>query len=241
MTRARQLKGSYWSARAVGAQFAAGHSLVILLAAVLLHGQRTALPAWLDGLGFFISTTFLLVIAATNLTYALRPASGATPRLGPVAALLMRAAGRQPPPLLVGMAFALSFDAFAQAAFFASHAGGNGDGGLGAVVAMAGIFGAGMLLADAGNGALLNWFAGMSDRLAQHASRFSSGFIAAIALLTAAAGILRHSQQGFAEVWESFGVWIGVGVVACTSAVYLVRIAVQRARLAAEPARSCLR
>jgi high-affinity nickel-transport protein len=211
----------------VGAQFALGHSATILVASVLLHGQSAALPAWLDGLGLVISTCFLLAIAASNFAHAWRPAESPRPQ-GPLSAALLRLTGRQLHPALVGMAFALSFDSLAQAAFFASR--GGQFSGVGAVVLLAAAFGLGMLVADAANGAILNWFAGRSDRLARHASRFSSGFIALIALLTAGAGLMRQFETGFAATWESLGMWIGVGLVALTSAVYSIRISLQKVR-----------
>lgn len=227
MTRARQLQG-FWTSRLVGAQFALGHSGVILLASLLLHGQSAALPAWLDGLGMAISTCFLLAIAATNLAHALRPSCGQPRPLGPLASAVLRMTGGQVHPALVGMAFALSFDSMAQAAFFASR--GSALSGMSAVVLLAAAFGLGMMLADAANGALLNWFASRSDRLARHASRFSSGFIAAIALLTVAAGLAREFREDFAATWEDLGIWVGVGLVVFTSLVYSVRILLQKAR-----------
>lgn len=227
MTRARQLHGSYWTSRLVGAQFALGHSAAILVASVLLHGQSAALPAWLDGLGLVISTCFLLAIAASNFAHAWRPAASPRPA-GPLSTALLRLTGHQIHPALVGMAFAMSFDSLAQAAFFASR--GGQFSGLGAVVLLAAVFGLGMLLADAANGALLNWFAGRSDRLARQASRFSSGFIALIALATAGAGLMRQFESGFAATWENLGMWVGVGLVAFTSVVYSVRISVQKVR-----------
>jgi high-affinity nickel-transport protein len=221
MTRVRQLHRSYGSARLVGLQFASGHSATILLAALLLFGQGAALPPWLDGLGMVISTVLLLVMAASNLAHALSPAADAVRPLGPVAALLFRLTGRELHPALVGVAFAMSLDSLAQAAFFASR---GGDlSGMGAVALMAAVFGVGMMLADATNGLLLSWFAQRSDRLARQASRYSSGFIAVIALLTAAAGLLRASQDGFAQAWEHAGVWVGVGLMLGTCAVYSVR------------------
>lgn len=227
MTRARQLQG-FWTSRLVGAQFALGHSAVILLASLLLHGQSAALPHWLDGLGMVISTCFLLAIAASNLAHAVRAPSGQPRPLGPFAAMLMRVSGNQLHPALVGMAFAFSFDAMAQAAFFASR--GSQFSGISAVVLLAAAFGFGMLVADAANGALLNWFASRSDRLARHASRFSSGFIALVALATVSAGLLREFRADFAAGWDELGVWIGVGLVAFTSLVYSVRILLQKAR-----------
>jgi nickel/cobalt transporter (NiCoT) family protein len=227
MTRARQLHCSYWTSRLVGAQFALGHSATILAASLLLHGQSAALPEWLDGLGLVISTCFLSAIAASNFAHAWRPAGSHRPH-GPLSAALLRLTGGQLHPALVGMAFAFSFDSLAQAAFFASR--GSQFSGIGAVVLLAAVFGFGMLLADAANGALLNWFAGRSDRLARQASRFSSGFIALIALLTAGAGLLRQFETGFAAAWEDLGIWVGVGLVALTTLVYSVRIWLQKVR-----------
>jgi len=226
MTRSRQLHHSYWTSRLVGLQFAFGHSATILLASLVLYGQSVRLPGWLDGLGLFISSSFLLVIALTNLQHAWRPASATAP-VGGVAAALLRVTGRNLHPALVGMAFAISFDSLAQAAFFASR--GRELSGFGAVALMAAAFGVGMMLADATNGALLNWCASRSDGLARQASRFSSAFIASIALLTLAAGMLREFEAGFARAWEASGAWIGVGLLTFTSAVYAARIAVQRA------------
>lgn len=228
MTRARQLHHSYWTSRLVGLQFALGHSATILLASLLLYGQSAALPSWLDGLGMVISTLFLLVIAASNFAHALRPATAAPVPVGPVTALLLRLTGRHLHPALVGMAFAMSFDSLAQAAFFASH--GSAFSGIGVVALMAGVFGLGMMLADASNGALLNWFASRSDRLARQASRFSSAFVALIALATAAAGVLRGFEGGFAQAWDEMGIWVGLGLLALTTLVCGGRLALQRLR-----------
>ena len=234
MTRARQLHLSYWTARLVGLQFAAGHSLAIMIAALLLFGQGAALPDWLDGLGIVISVVLLLVIAGSNLAHAMsRTQDGARP-LGPMAALLFRITGRELHPALVGVAFALSLDSLAQAAFFATHGSSSGDaGGIAAVALLAAAFGAGMMLADAGNGLLLAWFAQRSDQLARQASRFSSAFIAVVALATVVAIFLRQSQAGFEQAWDHAGVWTGVGLVLLTSAVYAVRLWLQRVRGAA--------
>ena len=137
MTRARQLHHSYWTSRLVGLQFALGHSAVILGASLLLYGHSAALPAWLDGLGMVISTVFLLFIAATNLAHAWRPTHDAP--VGPFTAVLLRVTGGNLHPVLVGMAFAMSFDAFAQAAFFASR--GSEFSGLSAVAAVLALVG----------------------------------------------------------------------------------------------------
>ena len=234
MTRARQLQGSYWSARGVGLQFAAGHSAAILVAALIFFGQGSVLPAWLEGLGLFISVTLLLLIAASNLVHAFSATGGAARPMGPAAALLFRLTGKQLHPALVGVAFALSLDSLAQAALFASHGGaGSAYAGMGTVALLAAVFGLGMMVADASNGLLLSWFAQRSDELARRASRWSSAFIAVIALLTVAASVLRESKAGFALAWDHAGLWVGVGLMLMTVAVYTLRIVLQRARAAA--------
>ena len=228
MTRARQLHRSYWSARAVGLQFAAGHSATILLASLLFFTQRTVVPPWLDGLGLAVSVVFLLVISATNLLHACSSRTDAHTPVGPVAALLMRAFGSHLHPALVGVAFALSFDSMAQAAFFAAR---GGDlAGLSAVVLMAACFGLGMMLADALNGGVLAGFAGRSDAMARRASRLSSAFVALIALATAAAALAREGHAGLSQAWERGGVWVGVGLLGLTCAFYGVRIGVHKLR-----------
>lgn len=226
MTRARQLHRSYWTSRLVGLQFAAGHSALILLAALLLYGQGTHLPQWLDGLGTVISIGFLLLIAGSNLLHALSKSDTGVPPMGPVAAALFRLTGRQLHPALVGVAFALSLDSLAQAAFFAAH--GSEHSGVGLVALMAACFGMGMMTADAANGLLLSWFAQRSDGLARRASRFSSAFIALIALATAIASLLRNGHEAFGAAWDQAGVWIGVGLMLTTSAVYALRLLHQR-------------
>ena len=172
-------------------------------------------------------------LAATNLGHAISPGADAPRPPGLLAAAFMRAtrgSGVHLHPALVGMAFAMSFDSMAQAAFFAAR--GSEFSGMAAVALMALVFGIGMATADAANGALLAWFAQRSDGLARGASRFSSGFIAVIALMTAGAGILRQTEGGLAQAWAPSGLWLGVGLVALTSLVYALRIALQRRRAA---------
>ncbi|MEO6407203.1 MAG: hypothetical protein ABIO45_00415 [Burkholderiaceae bacterium] len=226
MTRARQLQHSYWTARGVGLQFALGHSGVILFASLLLYGQSAALPAWLDGFGKMVSFVFLLFIAATNFAHAWRPSQAAP--AGPLARALLRATGGNLHPVLVGMAFAMSFDAWAQAAFFATR--GAEFSGFAAVGMLAAAFGIGMVVADAGNGALIAWCARRGDRMARQASRWASAFIALLALATALSGIARELSPGFAQAWDHAGIWLGVGLVGIASFGLLGLMSWQRAR-----------
>ena len=226
MTRSRQLQGSYWRARSVGLQFALGHSAAMLVAALLLFGQSVALPKWLDGLGLAISTSLLLFIAVSNGVHACKAQGDQARPVGPLAAALNRLSGGQLHPVLVGVAFALSLDAMAQAAYFAASGGSHS--GIGAVALMALAFGAGMVLADAGNGFLLSWCAQRSDRMARQASRISSGFIALLALLAAGAAWAREWQQGFALAWDVAGIWIGLGLLLVSLLFYGLHQVLQR-------------
>ncbi|MEN9551300.1 MAG: High-affinity nickel transport protein, partial [Pseudomonadota bacterium] len=48
MTRLRHKGSAYWKARLTGFQFAAGHSLTILLATFVFYMYGVQVPAWLD-------------------------------------------------------------------------------------------------------------------------------------------------------------------------------------------------
>jgi hypothetical protein len=54
--------------------------------------------------------------------------------------------------------------------------------------------------------------------------------VALIALATAAAALVREAHEGFADVWEQVGVWVGVGLLVFTLLVYALLTAVHKAR-----------
>lgn len=216
MTRARQLQG-FWASRLVGAQFAVGHGAMVLFASLLFHSQSAPLPHWLDGVGIVISTLFLVIIGGSNLAHAVRASDGRVSPPRPVTAALVRLTGHKFHPVLVGMAFAFSFDAMAQAAFFAGR--GSHIGAV-AVVILAAAFSFGMILTDAAAGAMLNWFGNRTSRLAGQASRVFSGFIALTALATAAVGLVQELQIRDAAPSNDIGVWPGICLIVLTAVVY---------------------
>lgn len=67
LTRMRYKANAYWSARLTGFQFALGHSLTILLATLIFYWQGLQLPQWLDQVGLWVSTVFLLWLGLANL------------------------------------------------------------------------------------------------------------------------------------------------------------------------------
>jgi nickel/cobalt transporter (NiCoT) family protein len=213
LTRLRCKAHAYWAARLTGLQFALGHSLTILLATAVFYWQGVQLPAWLDTLGLWVSSAFLLWLAAANLRYcALGSKHGHAHGAGGFAAWLLRAMGPLAHPMGVGFAFAISLDSLAQAGLMAAK--GHELGGFGMVFLLAGCFGLGMLLADTCNGLLMHWLVRRSERMAQHAGRVMSGVIACLALAVVAISHGKEHVAVLAAVWEAYSVWIGVGITA---------------------------
>ncbi len=211
LTRLRCKAHAYWAARLTGLQFAMGHSLTILLATAVFYWQGVQLPAWLDALGLWVSSAFLLWLAAANLRHCWRGnAHGHAHGAGGFAAWLLRAMGPLAHPMGVGFAFAISLDSLAQAGLMAAK--GHELGGFGMVFLLAGCFGLGMLLADTCNGLLVHWLVRRSERLAQQAGRVMSAVIACLALAVVAVSHGKAHVAVLAAVWEAYSVWIGVGI-----------------------------
>ncbi len=223
LTRLRYQAHAYWAARLTGFQFACGHSLTILLATSVFYWQGVQLPAWLDELGLWVSSAFLLWLAVVNLRHcALGRAHAHThgPAAGSFAALVLRVMGPLAHPVGVGFAFAISLDTLAQAGLMAAK--GHELGGFGMVFLLAGCFGLGMMLADTGNGLLMHWLVRRSELMAQHAGRIMSGVVAGLALLVVG---VSHSKAHFAPLeaaWEAYGLWIGTGITLTLLGVYAV-------------------
>jgi high-affinity nickel-transport protein len=217
LTRMRYKANAYWSARLAGFQFACGHSLTILLATLIFYWQGIQLPQWLDAIGLWVSTVFLLWLAFANL----RQCWSGHAHLhvaGPVQSLILRAMGPLAHPMGVGFAFAISFDSLAQAGLMAAK--GHELGGFGMIVLLAVCFGLGMMLADTGNGLIMHWLVRRSENLARQAGRWMSGVIACMAILVV---LVSHGSQHLPEletIWDAWGGWIGLGVTGTMLGVY---------------------
>lgn len=209
MTRNRYSQPAYWSARFTGLQFALGHSLMILLAALAFHWQGVHLPAWLDDLGSWISIAFLSLLALQNLLHcfsgsAHHHAGSFTQRF------IHRWLGRFAHPVAVGFIFAISLDSLAQAALMATK--GNEWGGLSMIVTMSLFFGLGMMLADTSNGLIMHWLVTRSQRLAHQASRIMSALIASLAIMVVAASLGRKYWPVLDQAWDDWAAWIGLTI-----------------------------
>jgi nickel/cobalt transporter (NiCoT) family protein len=213
LTRLRCKAQAYWAARLTGLQFALGHSLTILLATAVFYWQGVQLPAWLDSLGLWVSSAFLLWLAAANLRHCWRGnAHGHAHGAGGFAAWLLRAMGPLAHPMGVGFAFAISLDSLAQAGLMAAK--GHELGGFGMVFLLAGCFGLGMLVADTCNGLLMHWLVRRSERLAQQAARVMSAVIACLALAVVAVSHGKAHVVALDTLWDAYSVWIGLGITA---------------------------
>lgn len=219
MTRMRYSASAYWSARLTGFQFACGHSLTILLATLIFYWQGIQLPQWVDALGLWISSAFLLYLAFVNLRHCLaRHAHPHSHGHSPVQAWLVRAMGPLAHPAGVGFAFAISFDSLAQAGLMAAK--GHELGGLPMIVLLAACFGAGMMLADTVNGLVMHWLVRKSQGAAHNAGRWMSGVIGVLALLVVMVSHLREHLPLLETLWEAWGAWIGIGVTGVMLALY---------------------
>jgi high-affinity nickel-transport protein len=228
MTRLRHNGSAYWKARLTGFQFACGHSLTILLATFVFYLYGIQLPEWLDAVGLWISTFFLVWLAYRNLKFCFSGNDDHHHAGSPVQRKILQAMGPFAHPMGVGFGFAISFDSLAQAGLMAAK--GHELGGLLAIVAMAGSFGVGMTLADTSNGLLMHWLVNRSHDLAHNAGRIMSGVIAALSLMVVA---VSHTSQHFAqldEIWDAWGAYIGISVTGMAVLVYLISARLYRSQ-----------
>src|SRR5262249_41866630 len=131
-----------------GTLFSAGHSAAILFAAAMLAALASAWtpPHWLEPVGKIFSAAILLLLGVSNL----RPAAADSRvsqhghftgvRTGLFAVVLRSSHPWQ--VILVGVLFAVSFDAFGLAALFAASAAALGGAAMAAVLSL--VFAVGM-------------------------------------------------------------------------------------------------
>lgn len=226
MTRLRHNGSAYWKARLTGFQFAAGHSLTILLATFVFYLYGIQLPEWLDAVGLWISTFFLLWLAYRNLKFCFSGNDHHHHDASPVQRKILQAMGPLAHPMGVGFGFAISFDSLAQAGLMAAK--GHELGGFFAILVMALSFGLGMTLADTSNGLLMHWLVKRSHHLAHQAGRIMSVVIAALSLMVVAVG---HGSQHFENldaIWDAWGAYIGMGVTGVALLVYAISTRIYR-------------
>ena len=194
-----------------GVLFSAGHAGVILATAVALAAMASQFtpPAWLAPLGTLISAATLIVLASLNLRAAFSSAAGDAPVglrsrfMGPV----LRASGSWQ-VALVGALFALSFDAVAIAALFASSA-----GGVAGVLEAGFSFAAGMVAVGAANGLWVVRLLRHSQDSSRRAARMMTVTIAAVAFAVSARVLLALVSEQWDRWVEEYELIVSASVV----------------------------
>ena len=209
LTRMRFKAQNYWSARLTGLQFACGHSLTVLLATMIFYWHGIEMPQWIDQLGLWISSIFLLWLAFTNFRYCLWGAVHSHPS-GLIQRFILKSLGPFAHPMGVGFAFAVSLDTLGQAGLMAAK--GHELGGFAMILLFALSFGFGMMLADSLNGFVVHWVVKKSEQLAKHTARLMSGVIALLSLMVALFGLIKNFDRQIAELWSAYGAWIGISL-----------------------------
>jgi len=217
LTRMRYKATAYWSARLTGFQFALGHSLTILLATLIFYWQGLQLPQWLDQVGLWVSTVFLLWLGLANLRNFFSPHQHEHTS-SPLQRVILKALGPFAHPMGVGFAFAISFDSLAQAGLMAAK--GHELGGIWMIVLLSASFGFGMMLADTGNGLIMHWLVKRSDQMANQAGRWMSGLVGFMSLLVVFVCHTSHYLPTLDGIWDHWGGYIGAGLTLTLLLVY---------------------
>jgi high-affinity nickel-transport protein len=216
LTRVSRRAGSRFSPWC-GALFSIGHGAVVIAIAALVGSatERWETPAWLETSGVSISIFFLALLGVLNLraVFTAAPDEVVAP-VGLKGRFLGRLAEARSPwvVMLVGAAFALSFDTVSQAALFAAT--GAHFGGLQNALALGGLFLLGMLVTDGVNGLWISRLIERADALARVASRVMGLAVGSVSLLVAAFGAARLLAPRFAEWTEGRELAFGASVVA---------------------------
>lgn len=224
LTRFNAQVGRKHLARLCGMLFSLGHGAVVCVVAVgaslLLHGE--AMPDWLDSVGGWISTVFLLALGALNL-YAVftTPAHEMVSPLGLKGRWLgrLRQAGHPLLVMLVGALFAISFDTLSQAALFSTTS--VHHGGAGHALMLALCFMLGMLLTDAANGLWIAHLLRRADASARLASRVMGLTVALLSLSVAGLGLSRRYIPEAAAWQDGRELAIGLLVIAVVAVSYV--------------------
>src|SRR5512142_2227714 len=203
---------SRWS----GLLFSAGHGVVVTMVAVTVAtvATRWRVPAWLDGVGTWISIAFLTALGTANLAAVLRTPGGEMVRpVGFRSRLFQRLTCTGHPMLIaaVGASFALSFDTFSQAVLFSVT--GSRIAGWIFSAALGLVFTGGMMATDALNGLWVSRLVRRADRRAAAASRVMSLAVALLALGIAALAAARRVLPALDAGLDAWDTALGIAVV----------------------------
>lgn len=211
-------------ARLCGFLFSLGHGVVVcavaLAASTMFH--QTTVPQWLDGVGGWVSTFFLLALGGLNLHAVFSTPPHEMVSLVSLKGRWLGRLNRTSNPLavlLVGALFAISFDTLSQAALLSAAS--VHFGGVAYALALALSFMLGMMVADAVNGLWISHLLCRADATARSASRIMGLTVAMLSLGVAALGLSRRYIPQAAAWQEGRELVIGMMVVAVVAMSFL--------------------
>ncbi|MFA5824867.1 MAG: nickel transporter [Gallionellaceae bacterium] len=224
LTRFNATAGRAGLARMCGLLFSVGHGCVVCIVAVAASVlfQQVVIPAWMNGVGIWVSAFFLTLLGVLNL-YAVfsTPSHEMVKMVGIKGRLLgnLKYAGHPLLIALVGALFALSFDTLSQAALFSATA--TQYGGVSHALLLACCFMLGMMVTDAANGLWISHLLRRADATARVASRIMGVTVALLSLTVAALGL---SRQFFPQVtaWqEGRELLVGIAITVIIAVCFL--------------------
>lgn len=206
-----------------GLLFAAGHGAIVLAAAVALAAVANEWqpPEWLESTGPLLSAAALLVLSFINLMSALRPAAGNAGSFpiglrSTLFANLLRAP-RAWQVALLGALFALSFDAIALAALFATSAAERSP--LDAA-GLALLFALGMAAIGTANGFWVARLSRHSDAANGRASRVMTFAVGSVGLLVASGVLLTLTVSTIGRWVDEHELTLSISVITLVLAGY---------------------
>lgn len=222
LTRFNISSGRFRLARLCGFLFSLGHGAVVCLVAVAasMLFNHSSVPSWLDSVGVWVSSFFLLLLGILNLNAVFTtPSNEMVQMVGIKGRWLSRLKNAHHPALiaLVGALFALSFDTLSQAAFFSVAA--TNYGGLIYALLLAISFMLGMMVTDAINGLWISHLLRRADASARVASRIMGITVALLSLTVAGLELSRQFLPQSSAWQDGKELLIGatvIGVVACS-------------------------
>ncbi len=225
LTRFNATAGRPRLARLCGFLFSLGHGAVVCVTAVstgwLFHGVM--MPQWLDSVGIWVSTFFLVALGGLNLYVVLSTPPHEMVSLTGLKGRWLGRLNRAGSPVavaLVGALFAVSFDTLSQATLL-SAASVHFGGALYALVPAL-CFTSGMMLTDAVNGIWISHLLRRSDATARSVSRAMGLTVALLSLGLAMLGLSRHYVPVVAAWQEGRELSIGMAVVGLVAGCFLL-------------------
>ena len=210
-------------ARYSGMLFSLGHGMVVISVATTaaLMSGTWKLPTWLEDMGELVSIAFLLLLGAYNLHQVLHAKAGAIVRPRGLKSSLFPVFKVASPWVIfgVGVLFAFSFDTLSQALFFSIAVSGSKNSWIPLLLGF--LFMMGMMTVDALNGVWTAWLIRRADRTAEIASKTMGGVVACLSIGVAIFGICKYLLPELAERFDTYGLWVGAGVLAITLMGYL--------------------